>query len=108
MRFLIRGIAGLTMLVATAGMIAFGVVVLMQARGGDDGHRRRGGEERSFTVNVATLRQTTAHPEITAYGEIRGWRSLELRASAGGRLVDISPVFRDGAAVEAEIGRAHV
>jgi len=101
MRFLVRGIVGILMLAATAGMVAFGVFVLMQAREGDDARRRRAGEERSFTVNVAVLQQTAAHPEITAYGEIRSWRSLELRASAGGRLVDISPVFRDGAAVAA-------
>ena len=101
MRFLIRGIAGILMLAATAGMVVFGVLVLMEAREGDDGQRRRGGEERSFVVNVAVLEQTTAHPKIIAYGEIRSWRSLELRSSAGGRLVDISPVFRDGAAVAA-------
>lgn len=101
MRFLVRGIAGILMLAATVGMVVVGVLVLIQAREDDDGRRRRAGAERSFTVNVAVLQQTTAHPKITAYGEIRSWRSLELRASAGGRLVDISPVFRDGAAVRA-------
>ncbi len=100
MRFLIRGIAGILMLVATAGMVGYGVLVLMEARE-DGGGRRRGGEERRFIVNVAVLQETTAHPKIVAYGEIRGWRNLELRASAGGRLVEMSPVFRDGAAVKA-------
>ncbi len=101
MRFLFRGIAGFLMLAATAGMIGYGVLVLMEAREDGGGHRRRGGQERSFVVNVATLREITAHPKFVAYGEIRGWRSLELRASATGRLVDMSPVFRDGAAVKA-------
>ena len=101
MRFLFRGIAGFLMLAATAGMIGYGVLVLMEAREDGGGHRRRGGQERSFVVNVATLREITAHPKFVAYGEIRGWRSLELRASAAGRLVDMSPVFRDGAAVKA-------
>ncbi len=32
MRFLIRGIAGFLMLAATAGMIGYGVLVLMEAR----------------------------------------------------------------------------
>lgn len=101
MRFLIRGIAGILMLVAMAGMVGYGVLVLMEAREDGGGRRRHGGEERSFIVNVAVLRETTAHPKIVAYGEIRSWRSLELRASAGGRLVEMSPVFRDGAAVKA-------
>lgn len=99
MRFLVRGIAGILMLVTTAGMIAYGVLVLMEAREEGGGRHRRGGEERSFIVNVATLRETTAHPKFIAYGEIRGWRSLELRASAGGQLVEMSPMFRDGAVV---------
>lgn len=101
MRFLIRGIAGILMMVATAGMVGYGVFVLVQAREAGGGHRRGGGEERSFIVNVAVLRETTAHPRMIAYGEIRSWRSLELRASAGGQLVEMSPVFRDGAAVAA-------
>jgi len=101
MRFLIRGIAGILMLVATAGMVGYGVLVLMEAREDGSGRRHRGGEERSFIVNVAILQETTAHPKIVAYGEIRSWRSLELRASAGGQLVEMSPVFRDGATVKA-------
>lgn len=101
MRFLIRGIAGILMVVATTGMIGYGVLVLMEAREDGGGHRRRAGGERSFIVNVAVLRETTAHPRIVAYGEIRSWRNLELRASAGGQLVEMSPVFRDGAAVAA-------
>lgn len=100
MRFLIRGIAGVALAAATVGLIAFGVLYLMEAQeAGQD--RRQGPQERSFVVHMATLERTVAHPKIVAYGEIRSWRSLELRASAGGRLVDISPEFRDGAAVRA-------
>ncbi len=100
MRFLFRGLAGVVLAAATVGLIALGVLRLMEAQEAGDA-RHRGPEERSFVVHAATLEQTVAHPKIVAYGEIRSWRSLELRASAGGRLVDISPVFRDGAAVKA-------
>lgn len=100
MRFLVRGIAGFVLLATTAGLIAIGVLRLMEARDSGE-HRRRGPEERSFVVDVAALERTVAQPKIVAYGEIRSWRNLELRAAAGGRLVDISPVFRDGAAVAA-------
>jgi len=98
MRFFVRGIAGFVLLAATAGLIVVGVVRLMAAHEAG-GERRRSLEERSFVVHTASLERTVAQPKIVAYGEIRSWRSLELRASAGGRLVDISPVFRDGAAV---------
>ncbi|UCH75375.1 MAG: HlyD family efflux transporter periplasmic adaptor subunit [Rhodospirillales bacterium] len=100
MRFLFRGIAGIVLLAVTIGLIGIGVWRLVAA--GDAGDsRRRGAEERSFVVHAATLERTTVRPKIVAYGEIRSWRSLELRAAAGGRLVDIAPDFRDGAAVKA-------
>ncbi len=100
MRFLFRGIAGVVLAAATVGLIAIGVWRLMEAREAGQA-RHHGPEERSFVVHAAILERTVAHPKIVAYGEIRSWRSLELRASAGGRLVDISPDFRDGAAVKA-------
>jgi len=100
MRFLVRGIAGFILLATTAGLIGIGALRLIEARN-DGNDRHRVPEERSYVVDVAALERTVAQPKIVAYGEIRSWRSLELRASAGGRLVDISPVFRDGAAVKA-------
>jgi RND family efflux transporter MFP subunit len=36
-----------------------------------------------------------------AYGEIRSWRTVELRAPAAGRLVLVDPQFRDGSRVRA-------
>ena len=99
MRFLVRGIAGLLLLALTIGFVAIGAVRLMDARDSEEGGRPSGGEERSFVVNVATLERVTAAPVITAYGEIRSWRTLELRAATAGRVVNLSDGFRDGAAV---------
>jgi multidrug efflux pump subunit AcrA (membrane-fusion protein) len=40
-------------------------------------------------------------PVLTAFGEIRSRRTLELRAPAEGQVVELSPVFEDGGAVSA-------
>ena len=102
MRFLVRGIVGLLLLALTLGFVAIGAFRLMDARDGEDSGRPGSAQERSFVVNVATLERVTAEPVITAYGEIRSWRTLELRAATAGRVVDLSDSFRDGAAVTAD------
>ncbi len=101
MRFLVRGIAGLLLLALTIGFVAIGVIRFIGARDTDESGRPGAARERAFVVNVATLERVTAEPVITAYGEIRSWRTLELRAATAGRVVQLSDAFRDGAAVEA-------
>ncbi len=101
MRFLIRGIVGLLMLAVTIGFVAVGALRLMEARDTVESGRPGGAQERSFVVNVAVLEGVTAEPVITAYGELRSWQTLELRAATAGRVVDLSEDFRDGAAVTA-------
>ncbi len=101
MRFLVRGILGLLLLALTVGFVAIGVVRLMDARDSVESGRPGAAQERSFVVNVAALDRVTAEPVITAYGEIRSWRTLELRAATAGRIVDLSAGFRDGSAVTA-------
>lgn len=58
-------------------------------------------EERSFTVEALPLTASSFAPLISAFGEIQAWRTLELRASTGGTIVDLPQVFRDGATVSA-------
>ena len=43
-------------------------------------------------VNVLTLVHET-QPTLTAYGEVKSWRRLELRATQVGRLVDVADIF---------------
>ena len=101
MRFLVRGIVGLSLFALTVALVAIGVLRLMGARDGDETGRPGASQERAFVVNVATLERITADPVITAYGEVRSWRTLELRAATAGRIVALSDDFRDGAAVAA-------
>lgn len=61
---------------------------------------RRGGEQ-TYAVNVKLGERTTVIPEIASFGEVRSLRTLELRAPAGGAIVELSPNFVEGGVVEA-------
>jgi len=61
----------------------------------------RAAEERSFSARVATLEPSSIAPTLTAYGEVRSRRTLELRALAAGQIVELSPDFENGRRVTA-------
>jgi multidrug efflux pump subunit AcrA (membrane-fusion protein) len=99
MRFLMRGLVGLALMAAMIGFAGFGAYRLYNAMTAEETVRQRPARERSYTVNVAELTPQTVAPVTSAYGEIESWRTLELRASSEGRLVEVASKFRDGAAV---------
>ena len=101
MRFVIRSLVGLTMMVAAVALVAMGLFSYWGAQSARSGGPDRGGpEERVFAVDMGVVANQSLRPVITAYGEIRSWRTLELRASSGGYLVELSDRFRDGVEVE--------
>ncbi|MEP2705105.1 MAG: HlyD family efflux transporter periplasmic adaptor subunit [Roseibium sp.] len=99
MRFLMRGLVGLALMVVMIGFVGYGAYHLYGALTAEETARHRPVRERSYTVNVATLSPQSVTPITTAYGEIESWRTLQLRASSEGLLVDVASKFRDGAAV---------
>ncbi|MCV0424502.1 MAG: HlyD family efflux transporter periplasmic adaptor subunit [Roseibium sp.] len=99
MRFLMRGLVGLALMAIMIGFVGFGGLRLYEAMTTEETARRRPASERSYTVNVAELTPEAISPITTAYGQVESWRTLQLRASSEGRLVDVASKFRDGAAV---------
>jgi len=99
MRFLMRGLVGLALMAIMIGFAGFGTFRLYSAMTVEETVRQRPARERSYSVNVAELTPETVAPVTTAYGVIESWRTLELRASSEGKLVDVASKFRDGAAV---------
>ena len=99
MRFLLRGLTGLALTLATLGFIGWGAWTLYEARQSADGGRDRGPRERAFAVAVDVLSPVSMTPRTRAYGEVEAWRKLALRAAAEGEIVEVAPIFRDGAAV---------
>lgn len=101
MRFLVRSLSGFALIISAAGLLFWGVWTFQDARSGagGGGPARSGPEERVFAVELATVALGPVTPRILAFGEIESWRTLELRASSGGYLVELDDRFRDGAAV---------
>jgi multidrug efflux pump subunit AcrA (membrane-fusion protein) len=99
MRFLMRGLAGLALMAIMIGFAGFGGYRLYNAMTAEETAQSRPARERSYSVNVAELTPRTVAPVTTAYGQVESWRTLELRASSEGRLVEVASKFRDGAAV---------
>ncbi|MFN6977806.1 MAG: efflux RND transporter periplasmic adaptor subunit [Gemmobacter sp.] len=63
--------------------------------------RAPAGRERVFAAKVVPAVSGTVVPVLTAYGEVRARRTLDLRAPRGGTIAWIAPGFEDGAAVAA-------
>jgi multidrug efflux pump subunit AcrA (membrane-fusion protein) len=103
MRFLRRSLVGLFLLSVTLGVVALAGDVLwraVQTRLADAPPTRRAAE-RVFAVNVVPVVAQEIVPVLAVYGEIRSRRTLEIRATAPGRVIWLSPAFRDGGAVKA-------
>lgn len=103
MRFLTRSLLGLFLTAITIALLAVAGATLKAAvdiRNTDDGANRPA-EERVFTARVTTLQPASIAPVMTAFGEVRTRRRLELRANAAGPIVDLAPGFADGTAVTA-------
>jgi multidrug efflux pump subunit AcrA (membrane-fusion protein) len=103
MRFLTRSLMGLFLMALTLGLLAaagYAVKSALDTRASGGG-RPAMARERVFAANVVTLEFTTITPELTAYGEVRSTRRLELRTAAAGTIADLAPNFEEGAAVAA-------
>ncbi|MFD2172699.1 efflux RND transporter periplasmic adaptor subunit [Rhodobacter lacus] len=103
MRFLVRSLTGLFLAALALALLAVGGVTMksaLDARAKAPG-RLHASQERVFAANVVTLDFGTRRPVLTAYGDLRTLRELEIRAPAAGTLLALSPNFVEGGAVEA-------
>lgn len=103
MRFLTRSLGGLFLLAITLGLVVLSLALLKSAIDirMAPAEPSRPAEERSFSARVIRLEPQTISPVLTAYGEVRSRRTLELRATAAGQIVDLAPDFADGTRVSA-------
>lgn len=101
MRFLRRSLTGLFLLSLTLGLLAYAGVQVRDAVQERMAQEPRSfpQRERVFAVNVVTADFQTVTPILTAFGQIESVRTLELRAAAGGRVLEIAPEFIEGGSV---------
>ncbi|SFJ83088.1 efflux RND transporter periplasmic adaptor subunit [Celeribacter neptunius] len=103
MRFLRRSLIGLFLTCATLALLAgagYKIYSAFEARRAAEATPPQA-RERQFAVNVTEVTPTRLVPELTSYGQVAARRSLELRAPASGRIVDLTEGFEDGGAVRA-------
>ncbi len=102
MRFLRRSLVGLFLLSLTVGILAWAgnsVYSALQDKWAQES-KAQPRRERVFSVNVLTATVGDVVPEMTAFGEIRSQRVLDLRATAAGRIVELADGFVEGGTVK--------
>ncbi len=95
--------SGLFLAALTLALLALAVGVVLGAlreRMADDGPAMPAAEP-VVSANVLRVEAGRIVPLLTAYGEVRSVRTLELRAPQGGRVVELAPGFADGGFVTA-------
>ena len=101
MRFLTRSLTGLFLLAMTLGLLALAgrtTYDALQTRWSQES-KPRPARERVFGVNVIAITPEQITPVISAFGELRARRVLELRAASGGTVVDLADGFEEGGTV---------
>lgn len=98
MRFLTRSILGLFLLTLTVGILVIAGSTMFNAFKANSGNNRGPSQqrERVFTVEVLPIKPGTRTPVIQTFGEVVSGRTLELRATASGEIVQLADNFREG------------
>ncbi|GGX53443.1 hypothetical protein GCM10007385_21880 [Tateyamaria omphalii] len=102
MRFLRQSLIGLVLAALTLGLLAYAGSIVsgaVQERLARDA-RTPPARERVFAVGVIRAEATTETPVLEAFGEVQSRRTLELRAAASGRVIELADGFEDGGEVE--------
>lgn len=101
MRFLTRSLVALflaALSLAALGYAAYTVRSALIERSEATG-RPASGRERVFTVRAYPVTMGEIAPTLSAFGEVRAQRELELRAPVGGQVLEVAQGFEDGADV---------
>ncbi len=103
MRFLRQSLTGLFLLAVTVGVLLYAGNLVRGAVEDRLAQDNSGPpvRERVFSVNVVEAVPGSEAPELVAFGEVQSRRSLEIRASAAGAIVQLSENFEEGARVSA-------
>ena len=101
MRFLGRSLSALFLAAITAGLLAWAASITWTAMEAATAEEEGGppAREQVFAATVTTADPATVTPVLTAFGEVRARRVLELRAPVAGRVVELADGFEEGGAV---------
>ncbi len=103
MRFLRRSLVGIFLLSLTVGLLAWAgntFFVAMKTRQEQQANPRPA-RERVFAANVIAVTPGVITPVLTSFGEVRSQRTLDVRATTGGMIVELAEGFVEGGNVQA-------
>ena len=102
MRFLRKSLMGLFLLASTLALFGFSIMMVRSAiENKDEGGRRGGGgRERVFAVNIVPFEAGQQIPILQVFGEVQSQRSLDIRTSVGGTVIELHPDFQNGGLVQ--------
>lgn len=102
MLFLRRSLTGVLLMALTIGALAWAGQAVWFATRDMLNREARGMPAREIitAVNLVTLTSATEVPLLETFGEIASRRTLEVRAAAEGRILELSPDFENGGRVE--------
>lgn len=102
MRLITRSLTALALAALAMGLLAWAVQITaaaLEERAAREGGGGRPAEERVFAAEVVAVTPATVRPTLSAFGEVRAARTLELRAPATGRIAALSPDWVEGGRV---------
>ncbi|TJZ83349.1 efflux RND transporter periplasmic adaptor subunit [Paracoccus hibiscisoli] len=103
MRFLTRSLLGLFLTFLTLALLMLAGATLWRAMSPGDGAGGpvRGGGEQVYAARLVTVEPGRVQPQMQVFGQVRARRELQLRAGAGGRIVQMDPALQEGGTVVA-------
>lgn len=103
MRFLRQSLVGVFLASATLALLLYASQLVMGAL--QDRLARevpqQQSRERIFAVTVQRAEPQTVVPLLQAFGQVQSRRTLELRAAASGRVIELADAFEEGGSVRA-------
>ena len=103
-----RSLAGLFLFALTLGLLAVGgntIYSALQDKWAKES-KQKPHQERVFSVNVITAKAVNLVPVMTAFGEIRSQRTLDIRAASTGMIINLAPEFVEGGTVKSGADQA--
>lgn len=103
MRFLRQAMTGLFLAALTVGLLVWAGALVRDAVQAklSDTPRGKAAQERVFAVNIVEATPETIRPVLQAFGQVQSRRTLEIRASAAGTVVEVAENFVAGGLVTA-------
>lgn len=103
MRFLTRSLVAVFLAALALGLLglAAGTIRTTLEERAERSQMPRIARERVFAARVVSVQTGIQTPVLSAFGEVRARRTLELRAPLAGRVLEVAPGVSDGADVTA-------